>query len=372
LKGTNPLSPRAVTDDNDDGLTLWKSSTDESIVDPLLLMLGNNKSEHKIDREKPTLKYEGGYDIHNFKTDLSDARQLQGWLSSSIDAIHPSEFNETSCDFKDPEIPSWVDFGYSEESTNGQLKSRSLLYPEICSPFTHSSAVRNSTQSQSISEEQFTGTPAWAIHEDTKLERWTTDANYTYPSPEITLEAYRSISPTTSSENSTYSELPSAPCLASQRSNTPTFSVDDASKSAESQLGADEVEEANNARRRKEEDAFIISMRKQGMKFKDIMKLGGFTLAESTIRGRYRMLTKPKHERVRKPIWRKRDDELLISAVKHLSSADRIAQVTCRVDMRVLGVSWDAVRFWIRDHGGSYGFASAACKKRWMLLNHMK
>jgi hypothetical protein len=346
-------------------------------VDPLLLMLDNNKSEHKIDQEslKPTLKYERGYEIHNFKIDPSDTHQSQRGLASSIDTIHPSEFNETLCDFEDSETSSWFDFGYNEDNRakpNGQSKSPSLPYSEICSPFTNSSVLQDGTQSQSISEKQFTGSPSWAIHDDRKLECRTVNSHYTYPSPEITLGAYRSISLITSSGNLAYSELPPAPCPVSQRSQTPTFSVDDASQSAESRPSADEVEEANNARRRKEEDAFIISMRKQGMKFKDIMKLGGFTLAESTIRGRYRMLTKPKHERVRKPIWRKRDDELLISAVKHLSSADRIAQVTCRADMRVLGVSWDAVRLWIRDHGGSYGFASAACKKRWMFLNHIR
>jgi hypothetical protein len=52
---------------------------------------------------------------------------------------------------------------------------------------------------------------------------------------------------------------------------------------------------------------FLVEKRKQGMAYADIKALGQFPEAESTLRGRYRTLTKQKDERVRKPQWTKDD-----------------------------------------------------------------
>jgi len=54
-------------------------------------------------------------------------------------------------------------------------------------------------------------------------------------------------------------------------------------------------------------DALLIEWKEQGMSYKDIKAQGGFEEAESTLRGRYRTLTKPKQERVRRPEWGERD-----------------------------------------------------------------
>jgi hypothetical protein len=54
-------------------------------------------------------------------------------------------------------------------------------------------------------------------------------------------------------------------------------------------------------------DQFLIDCKDKGMSYKDIRVLGGFREAESTLRGRYRTLTKPKEERVRRPQWSQRD-----------------------------------------------------------------
>lgn len=54
-------------------------------------------------------------------------------------------------------------------------------------------------------------------------------------------------------------------------------------------------------------DAFLLQARRSGLSYKEIKRRGGFTEAESTLRGRIRILSKPKHERVRKPQWRQAD-----------------------------------------------------------------
>jgi hypothetical protein len=54
-------------------------------------------------------------------------------------------------------------------------------------------------------------------------------------------------------------------------------------------------------------DRFLVLSKQQGMTYKDIRKQGGFAEAESTLRGRYRTLTKNKEARVRKPEWLEND-----------------------------------------------------------------
>lgn len=54
-------------------------------------------------------------------------------------------------------------------------------------------------------------------------------------------------------------------------------------------------------------DSFLIECKLRGMSYRDIKKLGGFEEAESTLRGRYRTLTKRKELRVRKPQWQEKD-----------------------------------------------------------------
>jgi hypothetical protein len=54
-------------------------------------------------------------------------------------------------------------------------------------------------------------------------------------------------------------------------------------------------------------DRELIDWKNQGLSYKEIKARGGFDEAESTLRGRYRTLTKPKHLRVRKPEWQQKD-----------------------------------------------------------------
>lgn len=50
-------------------------------------------------------------------------------------------------------------------------------------------------------------------------------------------------------------------------------------------------------------DEFLVRSRLEGKSYREIRRLGGFTEAESTLRGRFRALTKRKEERVRRPEW---------------------------------------------------------------------
>lgn len=58
-------------------------------------------------------------------------------------------------------------------------------------------------------------------------------------------------------------------------------------------------------------DAQLIEWKRAGLSYKEIKRIGGFKEAESTLRGRFRTLTKAKEHRVRKPKWLKRDVSIL-------------------------------------------------------------
>jgi hypothetical protein len=54
-------------------------------------------------------------------------------------------------------------------------------------------------------------------------------------------------------------------------------------------------------------DEYLQDARRRGLSYKEIKRRGGFTEAESTLRGRIRILSKPKEMRVRKPQWNRSD-----------------------------------------------------------------
>jgi hypothetical protein len=58
-------------------------------------------------------------------------------------------------------------------------------------------------------------------------------------------------------------------------------------------------------------DRELIEWKRQGLSYKEIKARGGFEEAESTLRGRYRTLTKPKYLRVRKPEWQQKDVRIM-------------------------------------------------------------
>ncbi|KAI1830156.1 hypothetical protein DTO027I6_8951 [Penicillium roqueforti] len=117
-----------------------------------------------------------------------------------------------------------------------------------------------------------------------------------------------------------------------------------------------------------ERNAFLIDCKSRGLSYKEIKRLGGFKEAESTLRGRYRTLTKSKDQRVRKPAWHDRDMRLLCQAVAiHAERHDTYnslpnSGLTVNEPPKV---SWKKVSDHIWANGGSYHFGNATCKKKW-------
>lgn len=64
-------------------------------------------------------------------------------------------------------------------------------------------------------------------------------------------------------------------------------------------------------------NAFLIELKRRGLSYKDIKRIGGFKEAESTLRGRFRTLTKAKEQRVRKPKWLERDVSFTPTHLSH-------------------------------------------------------
>ncbi|EXJ57054.1 hypothetical protein A1O7_07398 [Cladophialophora yegresii CBS 114405] len=125
------------------------------------------------------------------------------------------------------------------------------------------------------------------------------------------------------------------------------------------------------AQRDTSKDALLVRLRQDGKSYKQIKEIGGFEEAESTLRGRYRTLVKPKEARVRKPEWRDRDIQLLLQGVTHFSNsnpislgawhgldADAIHQFTNKVP-------WKQVAEWMEDQG-TYKFGNSTVKKQYL------
>jgi hypothetical protein len=66
-------------------------------------------------------------------------------------------------------------------------------------------------------------------------------------------------------------------------------------------------EQSSGPDSRAAKDEFLLRAKAKGMTYKEIRRKGNFSEAESTLRGRYRTLTKPKDLRVRKPEWSEND-----------------------------------------------------------------
>ncbi|KAJ8065060.1 hypothetical protein OCU04_005773 [Sclerotinia nivalis] len=113
-------------------------------------------------------------------------------------------------------------------------------------------------------------------------------------------------------------------------------------------------------RGRSEQNEFLVRSRRAGMSYKTIRSCGKFTAAESTLRGRFRTLTKDKKDRVRKPEWTENDLRLLSKAVKEIGRS--------MGDGSEPQGEWKKVAEYIADNGGSYRFGYATCRKRWVAL----
>ncbi|KAI9806622.1 MAG: hypothetical protein M1825_006079 [Sarcosagium campestre] len=136
-------------------------------------------------------------------------------------------------------------------------------------------------------------------------------------------------------------------------------------------------------RRENAKDMFLVRSKLAGMSYKDIRAQGRFTEAESTLRGRFRTLTKVKEKRLRKPKWTDHDIHLLTEAVQSYRG-DMHARTTNSRDVPVtdegggggggggrrgssrrVKTPWKKIAAYIADNGGTYHFGNATCKKKW-------
>ncbi|CAG8926863.1 unnamed protein product [Penicillium salamii] len=123
-----------------------------------------------------------------------------------------------------------------------------------------------------------------------------------------------------------------------------------------------------------ERNAFLIDCKRRGLSYKDIKRVGGFKEAESTLRGRYRTLTKSKDQRVRKPKWQNKDVHLLCEAVGIYAETTDYGSLT-HMGMTINEppkVSWKKVAEHIWNKGGSYQFGNATCKKKWCEIHDIR
>ncbi|QIW96832.1 hypothetical protein AMS68_002350 [Peltaster fructicola] len=111
---------------------------------------------------------------------------------------------------------------------------------------------------------------------------------------------------------------------------------------------------------RTRKDEYLLSMRERGLSYKEIKRRGKYREAESTLRGRVRVLTKAKEERVRKPVWTRNDVKLLRTALhRHYD----LEAFDCKSTNAK--VPWKKIAQWLDDNGASYKFASATCARKW-------
>jgi hypothetical protein len=120
-------------------------------------------------------------------------------------------------------------------------------------------------------------------------------------------------------------------------------------------------------------DDFLVRSKLAGMSYKDIRRQGNFTEAESTLRGRFRTLTKHKAARVRKPEWGENDvcvsfpggwwlTDACIDSTSEESRSEAgpgfgciQVQGTVETGRRLYSQQWGVVSFWQCDLSEALG-----------------
>jgi hypothetical protein len=118
-----------------------------------------------------------------------------------------------------------------------------------------------------------------------------------YSSSQVPSLSYRQN--TTDNASSSYSAADSDLTYLSQRS--------DAQRDGSTQDQYHTGKTAEDQAQRKEDDRILMEGKAQGLTYKQIRANLKNPVAESTLRGRYRSLVKPRNQRVRKPIWKEKD-----------------------------------------------------------------
>ncbi|KAF2142026.1 uncharacterized protein K452DRAFT_358501 [Aplosporella prunicola CBS 121167] len=127
-------------------------------------------------------------------------------------------------------------------------------------------------------------------------------------------------------------------------------------------------------RRKNPKDALLVEWKNAGLSYKQIRERASFTEAESTLRGRYRNLTKARDQRVRKPLWLAEDIRLLKEGLKFYMAGSIFPRADpTQINVEDLNIDaskvpWKKIAEYIASNGGSYHFGNATCKKQWLKI----
>ncbi|KAJ4992719.1 hypothetical protein SVAN01_01765 [Stagonosporopsis vannaccii] len=116
---------------------------------------------------------------------------------------------------------------------------------------------------------------------------------------------------------------------------------------------------------RVKDDETLLQMKRDGYTYRDIRKALGRKVAESTLRGRYRSLTKPRKDRLRAPKWTETDIVLLKRYVEDEFERLDVTQPSLETKQKPDKVPWMRIVELIASNGGSYKFGAATAKKKW-------
>ncbi|KAJ8112937.1 hypothetical protein OPT61_g4823 [Boeremia exigua] len=117
---------------------------------------------------------------------------------------------------------------------------------------------------------------------------------------------------------------------------------------------------------RTRDDETLLQMKQDGYTYKDIRKALNRKVAESTLRGRYRSLTKPRKDRLRAPKWTDNDIVLLKRYVQEELDRLDVTQPSLESKQKPDKVPWMKVVDLIAKNGGTYRFGAATAKKKWL------
>lgn len=212
---------------------------------------------------------------------ISDSRNgevFQGFLPSEYYTSDPAYFLQA---IADEQQPKYYQTGNSTSWDNSAWKSQSVTFADYLSmpsgPATQSSSNYLPLNAHS----------PHANYQTNNFEDYTRRGNPGHPF--------------TSDEKAPYIAADDT-AIQSPFSITSSVPSQDSLQESSSDLGcADPSNERN---------IFLIRSKNSGLSYKEIKRRGGFREAESTLRGRYRTLTKAKEHRVRKPKWHARDVSL--------------------------------------------------------------
>ncbi|KAI5810052.1 hypothetical protein DFH27DRAFT_537760 [Peziza echinospora] len=117
---------------------------------------------------------------------------------------------------------------------------------------------------------------------------------------------------------------------------------------------------------RHQNDQVLVDLRDQGISYKEIKSRLQCTEAESTLRGRYRALKKPKSQRLRKPVWKEADIQALVNSVRSSFSVPKDCQDPKSGGSKPqMSARWKHISEEIFRIGGNYLFGPGTCKKKY-------